>query len=171
MEAIKETMKQYGVDFEINKDFKIDGPTLSVQCDLDVNLGLDWVNDCVLTKITKRGTQMHCRFLQFTDKLIITFETKVPSYFDSTTKIVGEKVYATTFPDLCWLYSEGTTAQTMEEVVTKPRFEYNPGDLMWLLPSRFVDDLIEMIHTINPEFMSGLMQDAIVYGPYYKINS
>ena len=166
--VIKETLKEYGVEFIIDPNFKPEGSQIYVECDLDVNLNLPWVNDCVLTKLTKRNTKMHCRFKQTEEKLIIIFSTKASDDYLKFVELKPSNIF-TTFVDMCWLYSEGTTAVTINEVETKPRAEYNPGDITWLMPSKFADDVIEMIHTINPEFMSGLMQDAIVYGPF--INS
>lgn len=97
------------------------------------------------------------------------FATEVPKDFFLTHRM-SDTVFFTTFPDLCWLYSDGTTPENVVEVFTEARVgkEYKPGDLSWHLPSKYMDDLIEMIHTLNPTFMSGLMQDCIVYGPYIK---
>lgn len=168
-QIIREQMKQYGVELEINKNFHIEGNTLSVECDLDIQLGLDWIDHCILTKITKRNTKMHVTFRQQESKLVLTFVCQVPKEFtDNITRISPLRKYCTTFPDFCWLSGEGTTNTSLAEVATVPRDseQFPPGDLLWALPSRFADDLIEMVHTINPEFMSGLMQDAIIYGPY-----
>ena len=167
---IKEQLKEYGVELVMNPGplWNIGDDTIHVECDLDINLNLEWVNNCVLTKITKRNTKMYCTFEQQAEKLIIRFATILPKDFKRTYHPVYGHQICTTFVDLCWLYSEGTTTQSLEEVETQPREGVATGDLTWLLPSRFTDDLIEMIHTINPEFMSGLMRDAIVYGPYYN---
>jgi len=169
-EQIKEQMKEYGVELVINPGplYNIGDDTIHIECDLDINLGLDWINKCVLTKITKRNTKMFCTFEQKPETLTIKFATILPKSFKETYKPTYGKQVCTTFPDLCWLYSEGTTTQTLTEVETKPREGVPTGDLLWLLSSRFADDLIEMIHTINPEFMSGLMRDAVCYGPYYN---
>jgi hypothetical protein len=169
-DQIREQLKQYGVELIINPGplYNIMDDTIHVECDLDINLNLDWVNNCVLTKITKRNTKMFCTFEQKPETLTIRFAAILPKKFKETYKVVYGKQIATTFPDLCWLYAEGTTPTSVMEVETKQRENSELGDLLWLLPSRFTDDLIEMIHTINPEFMSGLMRDAIVYGPYYN---
>lgn len=171
-DQIREQLAKYGVTLDIKPGplYGIMDDTLTVECDLDIVLNLSWINDCVLTKITKRNTKMFVTFDQKEDKLIIRFSCKLPDSFKKTYSPKYNQQYLTTFPDLCWLYAEGTTSQTLSEVETRPREGVEPGDLIWLLPSRFADDLIEMIHTINPEFMSGLMQDAIVYGPYYNFN-
>lgn len=167
MNKIIEQVKEYGIELIIDKNFKVEGPILKVECDLDIKLELDWINNCVLKKVTKRGTDFYCSFRQSEEKLTIDFFTKIPttipSFLNDTNYIV-----ATTFVDMCWLYSDGTTNQSAEEVATEFRKgdDVILGDLTWALPSKFVDDLVEMVHTINPDFMSGLMQDAIVYGPY-----
>lgn len=169
-EQIKEQMKQYGVELTINPGplFGIMEDTLHVECDLDINLGLDWINNAVLTKITKRNTKMFCSFEQKPETLTIRFSAVLPKTFKEIYKPTYGKQMLTTFPDLCWLYAEGTATTTLSEVETKPRENILPGDLLWHLPSRFADDFIEMVHSINPEFMSGLMREAIVYGPYYN---
>ena len=171
MDAIREQMKEYGVEFIIDENFKIDGPILKVECDIDINLGLDWVNDCLLRKVTKRGTDFYCSFKQSEERLVMSFFTKIPtnmpSFLNDTNYLI-----ATTFVDMCWLYSDGTTNQSAEEVATEFRKgdDIILGDLTWALPSKFVDDFVEMVHTINPDFMSGLMQDCVVYGPYKMDN-
>lgn len=169
MDAIREQMKEYGVEFILDKNFKLDGPLLKVECDIDVNLGLDWVNDCLLKKTTKRGTDFYCSFTQKEHSLTINFFTKIP---DNDRLFITPQTIYSTFVDMCWLYSEGTTNQSAEEVETAIRKgdNYVPGDLTWVLPSKFVDDFVEMVHTINPDFMSGLMQDCVVYGPYKMDN-
>lgn len=168
-QIIKEQMKQYGVELEINPSFQLEGNILSVECDVDVILDLPWINQAVLTKITKRGTKMYVNFRQQPNKLVIVFSSLVPKEYSNYRNNVSTK-FCTTFPDFCWLHGEGTTAKNIIEVETIPRDQelFVPGDLLWSLPSRFADDLIELVHTINPDFMSGLMQDCIVYGPYYN---
>ena len=171
MDAIREQMKEYGVEFILDKNFEIKDNILKVECDIDVHLGLDWVNSCLLKKVTKRGTDFYCSFNQTETKLTISFFTKCPAEYYSTINLSNSPTYFTTFMDMCWLYSEGTTNENVGEVATEVRKEegYKAGDLTWALPSKFVDDFVEMVHTINPDFMSGLMQDAIVYGPYRQL--
>lgn len=159
IKQIEKEMKDMGCELILNP-IQVLGKVLRVEVDLDIVIPLDWINKATIVKTTKRGTKFYCSFNQLDSKLTLNFFTEVPSYFDYGIK---DKIYGTTFPDLCWIYSSGTTPENKNEVATVFREEAIPGDLTWLLPSKFVDDLIEMIHTINPTFMSGLMQDAIIY--------
>lgn len=172
MDKIIEQVKEYGIELIIDKNFKLNGPVLKVECDLDIVVGLDWINDCILKKITKRGTEFFCSFKQAENKLTINFFTKCDQQYFNYFDVDNQVKIATTFVDLCWIYSEGTTNTSIDEAATEFRKEDNikTGDLTWILPSKFVDDFVEMVHTINPDFMSGLMQDVIVYGPYYMDN-
>jgi hypothetical protein len=158
------------INLKLNmKPTPIQGNFLVTECDVDIKVDLDWINKCSLEKLTKRNSTFYVWFKSTEERTTIYFATKVPQDYFLTHK-VSETIFATTFPDLCWIYSEGTTPENVGEVATQMREgkEYKTGDLSWHLPSKYLDDLIEMLHTVNPTFMSGLMQDAIVYGPYIK---
>lgn len=86
-------------------------------------------------------------------------------------------VIATTFADFCWVVSEGTTRENVEQVKTPVpsmiKFEQNEimrpvvlGDLSWALPSKFADDLIECMHALNTTVLEGILEDAVMYGPF-----
>ena len=162
LKEIEKEMKDMGCELVLDP-IQLVGEHLMVQCDIDIKCeGVSWLNNATLIKTTKRNTKFYCTFNQSENRLTINFFTKVPDYF----KCNYDKVFGTTFPDLCWIYSSGTTAENKIEVATEFRSDAIPSDLTWILPSKFVDDLIEMLHTVNPTFMAGLMQDAVVYGPY-----
>ncbi len=151
------------------KPSKIEGNFLIVECDIDTKIELEWIEKISLEKITKRNSKFYVWFKTTDTTTTIYFATEVPKDF-FLTHCISETIIATTFPDLCWIHSDGTTPENVNEIATKMREgkEYKTGDLTWHLPSKYLDDLIEMLHTINPSFMSGLMQDGLLYGPYVK---
>jgi hypothetical protein len=165
---IIEEMKKINLTLNM-KPTPIEGKFLATECDIDIKVDLPWINKCSLEKLTKRNSIFYVWFKCTEEKTTIYFATKVPDEYFATHRF-SDTIFATTFPDLCWIYSEGTTDKNIGEVATAIREgkEYKTGDLSWHLPSKYLDDLIEMLHTVNPTFLSGLMQDAICYGPYIK---
>jgi hypothetical protein len=156
----------------VNKQ-EVDGQNkdwLSVEVEIDCDINIQFMKDYVLTKRVHRGNVYYVVFdHEETTKLKMRIGVELPLDFqkcypqDSKS---GTPPIATTFPDLCWQHAEGTTPQTMNEISTKMRDGAIPGDLTWVLPSKFVDDFVEMMHTLNQGILSGLMQDSFIYGPY-----
>jgi hypothetical protein len=72
---------------------------------------------------------------------------------------------ATSFPDFCWRLANGSTIATALEL-RLPRNEASElGDLTWLLPSKFADDLLEVLHALNDDLLHGALQESWMYGP------
>ena len=132
-----------------------------------------------LRRRTKRGTDLNVssfnyssetqtlRFAIWTKMPQLAADFYLPSFHISPSDL---PIIATTFPDFCWLMSEGTTPENIVQSRTSPAKEIDGrkvelGDLAWVLPSRFADDLIEAMHILNEAFFEGILEDAIIYGP------
>jgi hypothetical protein len=156
--------------YMINKSEISDDYYLAVEVDIDCVVKLPFMKTLALAKKVMRGSTYYVTFDDSKDgTLTLKIGVKLPKDFIHTYKSTDFSalgIRATTFPDLCWINSNGTTNQTLEEVVTKQRDNVEVGDLTWTLPSKFVDDFVEMMHTLNLSIISGLMQDAIIYGPF-----
>jgi hypothetical protein len=76
---------------------------------------------------------------------------------------------ATSFADLCWLQGNEAIAPThAPDVTTKVRDSHGYNDLGWFLPCRFADRLIDALGKANDFFLSGVLEDALIYGPAIK---
>ena len=158
LSSIEEVTKHKGLGILVDLDTDIDYSSI-----IDSNL--------VIKKLTKRQDELFIiprEYNKETKTLTIAIGQPIPEeYYNFHKKAYkSTDTVGTTFPDFCWYHSEGTTQESLVEVETKPREEANLGDLTWILPSRFADNLIEIMHTLNQSFLQGLMQDTIVYGPY-----
>ena len=150
---------EYGIGIEVDLDTEIDYSSL-----------VDEV--FVLKKRTKREDFFYVTAKSYDTekkKLTLLVASPIPkeifTYYN--TAITGLRgPVGTNFPDLCWYHAEGTTPLTKDEVMTEFREGYTMGDLNWYLPSRMVDNFIELMHTLNQSFLEGLMQDTICYGPF-----
>lgn len=169
IEKLEAEMKKLNVDIVRKDSLKNEGGVLFVEVDIDCEINLDFMAEHCMIKKVMRGSVYYVVFDDKTkDKLTMRIGVELPKDYMN---IYGNSLntlrqIATTFPDLCWIHSEGTTPNTLNEVETKLRPDSVMGDLTWVLPSKFVDDFVEMMHTLNQSIISGLMQDAIVYGPY-----
>ena len=145
------------------KDGIIYGVFLDLQADFKVNM----LNDYIMLKRCKRGTEFAITFKNEVDG-IVTMEigTIIPNRYADY--VLAGDIVATTFPDLCWLYGEGTTHDTIKEVGTELRKGVEVGDLTWILPSKFLDDLIECIYSLNSQAFEGILGDSIIYGPLIR---
>lgn len=77
---------------------------------------------------------------------------------------------ATSFPDFCWRVSHGTTPENVGQVQVKiaETIDNRPvkiGDLSWVLPSKFTDDLIEVMATLNNTIFDSILDESLLYGP------
>jgi len=173
---LEKEMKKMNVEMIEKKIVEAEGKKdwLAVEVDIDCELDIEFMKDYILRKKVERGSIYYVAFdHEKKDKLVMRIGVELPKdFYEVYHKTVQNSVHeikATTFPDLCWIHAQGTTSQTLNEVSTKLRERAVVGDLTWVLPSKFVDDFIEMMHTLNHSIISGLMQDAIIYGPYiYK---
>lgn len=173
MDNLKELEKELlELKLEIISEKDVEGKFgIGVQVDLDTGIDYSSIveSDFILKKYTERKDFMYIKFQNYDkekERLTFTIASpidKVVYDFFSGGKL--DKLIGTTFPDLCWYHSEGTTAESAIEVETKFRSDAQLGDLTWFLPSRFADNLIEIIHTLNQALLCGLMNDVICYGP------
>jgi hypothetical protein len=176
VKELEQEMKKMNVSFVPKSEMENKGVKnwLAVEVDIDCELDIEFMKDYVLKKKVYRGSEYFVVFEHsLKDKLQMRIGVELPEdyhrIYAKTIQASVHDIIATTFPDLCWIHSEGTTEKTLHEVSTKLRDNALKGDLTWVLPSKFVDDFVEMMHTLNLSIISGLMQDAIVYGPYiYK---
>ena len=143
------------------------------------------MENIVLKRLTSRKTPIYTRDFRGGEG-VLTFITEAPlpkTYHDAyrLTRMledysvqIGSNIHvinkpvATTFPDFCWTLSEGTSPHTVIEVQTPVAKGAVLGDLTWVLPSKFCDDLIENMHALNQNILEGTMQDAILYGPFFR---
>ncbi len=159
---------------ELDVEVGEDAVGVSVEIDLDTAIDYSKITDeeYILKLKTCRNDVLYLIFNEYntekkrlTMKLVQKFEKKYVVFYKEHYEKIG-----TTFPDLCWYYSEGTTSENKIEVETKFREEnVQFGDLSWVLPTRFIDNIIETINLINqsPKFFNGLLRDSIIYGPYF----
>lgn len=165
-------MKKFNIDFLLKSDIPED-EYLSVEIDIDCPFTLDSImQNHVLTRKVKRGTVYYLSFLKNKrDMLTLKLACKVPRdfaeiYFESFCHQMINSTRANTFPDLCWIMSEGTKNTDLDQVFTQVREGIKLGDLTNILPSKFIDDMIEVMHVLNHGIIEGIMSDGIVYGPY-----
>jgi len=157
----EEVTGEFGLALEIDLDTEIDYSSLVEQ-------------QFTFKKLTKRKDFFYIT-LQSYDKekgrLTLLVGTPInKELFDYYSHAHLPKPVGTNFPDLCWYFAEGTTELTDNEVETKFREDCKMGDLTWYVPSRVVDNFIEIMHTMNQSFLQGLMQETICYGPYLMQN-
>lgn len=71
----------------------------------------------------------------------------------------------TSFVDLCWFIgNEKITDQKIAEIDFPVAEGYQPGDLAWQLPSRFIDPFIQTMGVLNDVVFGGALKDSVVYG-------
>lgn len=119
---------------------------------------------------TKRGVETHFTNFDIRDtdtQKVLQFEVvqAIPHDFEL---MVPTKHYMT-FIDFCW-YSgnEMINDDIIPDVFTELMPGYTKADLGWYLPSRFVDSILNSMGKLNDVFLSGTLEDAILYGPTLK---
>jgi hypothetical protein len=76
-----------------------------------------------------------------------------------------EKQIATSFLDLCFFQgNEAVDPNYIPAVTTQVAPNAVKEDLGWYMPARFLDSFIEAVAKVNEVFLSGLLDEAIVYG-------
>jgi len=159
---------------EVKKELKKPYSAIGVEIDIDTEVDYSKIVevDMTLKLQTCRKDILYLVFDRYnaeTKTLTMILGQPIDPKYLNFLKDVSEKI-GTTFPDLCWYYSEGTTSTNQIEVETKFREKNShAGDISWVLPTRFIDNIIETINLINqsPKFFNGLLRDAIIYGPYF----
>lgn len=147
---------------------------LFIQCETKIEVDpmvIEGAADAVLIKKTQRGTPMYVENFKYENGILkCLIGCPIHKDFHAVYGHVGAptmKPIATTFVDFCWLLGDGTTAKTAIEVNTPFREDCQLGDLTQVLPSKFADDLIEIMHSLNVEYFEGILGDTVVYGPYF----
>lgn len=80
----------------------------------------------------------------------------------------GGPIIGMPFMDLCFYTgNEAIPEDFASDVSTVMREDAAKGDLGWAIPSRLTDHLVESLGKLNASVLSGLLQDAIVYGPFF----
>lgn len=122
--------------------------------------------------LTKRKNRVHVHDFGYDDsRKVVQFLISTgahPSFLHSygTVPVISTVPIATTFADYCFLSADGTSAETKLEVDTPMDPDSHLGDLTWVLPSKFADDLIEVMHVLNSTLLHGVLEHGIIYGPY-----
>lgn len=154
-EKIVDNIKRLSIMLQIEfpKDIMIDAPDFNVKV------------------ITKRGMET-----LFSDFCIIEHDnSKIMQFWatqpipESQEIVKPKERYAMSFIDLCW-YSgnERIDKDLIPLTLTTKLPDYKLGDLGWALPSRFIDSFIDCAGRLNDSFLSGTLEDAILYGPYLE---
>ena len=145
---------------------------ISIECetkiDLDENV-VKAISEAVIYKQTRRGSFIYLKDFSYLDG-ILSFDILAPlgqSFTKVFWRIAPKALIATTFVDFCWLVGEGSTAKTVMEVNTPIRENAIIGDLSQVVPSKFADELIEALHSLNLEFFEGILGDTVMYGPHF----
>lgn len=176
-EDILEELSCDVIDFEtFEQETKDENHHLSV--DVEVFVGKDLNEDfqkaaetlgeVFVARTTKRGTRFYAGDINYDPKSgLVTFKagTVVPDYFVERFNFLKKGKIGTTFADFCFLSADGTKFHTKDQSSTPFREDSTPGDLTWVLPSKFVDDMVEMMSIMNNLILGGTMQEAILYGP------
>lgn len=77
--------------------------------------------------------------------------------------------FATSYRDLLWFHGHEAIDDKYEpQEITKVREDAMYNDLGWYLPCRFADRLVEALGKVNETFLSGILEDAIIYGIIVK---
>jgi len=77
--------------------------------------------------------------------------------------------YAQTFQDLCFYAGNESVPEGYQvDTITKQREGTLLADLGWILPSRFVDAVIDALGKVNDSMLAGNMDNAILYGVVTK---
>lgn len=168
----KELLENGLITLDINKD-NLPINSLSVEIDIDTEIDYSRVVGLFLKKLTKRKDYFFIQVKSYSKETkTLTFSVFAPMRkfdydFLSEGKNNNNVIIGTTFPDFCWYHAEGTTSETALELDTKFRSNAIKGDLTNILPCRFADNFIEIMHTLNHSFIEGIMQEAIIYGPFF----
>lgn len=122
---------------------------------------------------TKRGNLIHLHKFAYdksTRHLSFVVSEEVGKDFMSSWSGVASATarLSTTFADFCFLLKDGTTPESFIEVDTKLPQGVALGDLTWCLPSKFADDLIEALHIANAVLLEGILEHAVLIGPYLE---
>lgn len=155
------TSKQFSKEHGGEKHIAI---CVKTKMDVDVKS----LEDVVFYKLSKRGTRIFIGGFENRDGILqLSIAEKIhdsfSNFYDKKTNIP----IAMTFADFCWVISDGTTSKSLIEVSTPIEQNCTLGDLTWVLPSKFADDVIEAMHSLNVEILDGIMNDSILYGPLF----
>ena len=170
-EELEKEIKKFNINFLLKKDIPKE-EYLAVEIDIDCPFNLEMIDEWVLTRTVKRGTIYYISFIKNErDNLTMKVACKVPKefaeiYFESFSFQMRNSIRANTFPDLCWILSEGTKNTDLDQIFTEVRKDIKLGDLTNILPSKFTDDLVEVAHVLNQGLIEGILSDGIVYGPF-----
>jgi hypothetical protein len=155
---------------------KSDRPRLGVRIGIQLATDPDF-KKIRLEKLTKRGTVLDIHDFQFdTYGNIFYFMVSMPmheSWIKTWGNTVPDSHVVMTFTDFCWMASDGTTKDSVREVTTPvvPDIDGVPvflGDLTQVIPSKFADDLLDSLAAMNWGVLEGIMENAVIYGPFVK---
>lgn len=158
-------------EFLKNKD-RFPYGELLVECETKIDLDesvVKSISEAVIYKKTKRGSLVYVKDFSYLDGILsFNISGAVDRSFHLVHGTVAPKsMIATTFVDFCWLLGDGTTAKTVIEVDTPIRENAVLGDLSQVLPSKFSDELVEAMHSLNLQFFEGILGETVMYGPHF----
>lgn len=171
---VQKQCKEIGLDFisisDAVKEFECGG--LAVEVDLFGTAETKWLDGMVIEKRTGRKDVIYLWFEEPAMDGVTTLKIAQPfkSFRDADFFRLAcaglVDVLANSFADFCWYHSTGTTAETVQEIVTPLRKDALKDNLTHFLSCRFADNLVEISQTLNQTLFEGIMFDSILYGPY-----
>ena len=157
-----------GIEVIEKKNFTLlNDASINVDCFVDMDKAPD-LSDLIFKKTTKRGTNLFVYdFVYSNGRFGFTVGAKPHESF-ILTYIPTNYELCMSFIDFCWIMSEGTTKESAQEHNTVVGDKMKLGDLTWCLPSKFADDLIDVVGLMNHYVLSGILEDCFLYGPIFK---
>lgn len=97
------------------------------------------------------------------DQRILSFTASMQ--LPDNVTLPGNPEIACAFADLCWFQgNEAVKPEHESEVVTKKHSNVPYNDIGWFLPCRFADRLVDALGKANDTLLSGVLEDAMLYG-------
>lgn len=165
----QDDFKSIGFFFEEKNSFKPKNKALGVLIEIGFPLDTQIESlDFDVVTVNPRGVRTVFTEFQLSEvnqQKLLSFKAfqEAPEKISFKTE---DPMLATSFIDLCWYTGvEAVDPNLIPTVVTKVKDSTYRCDLGWFLPSRFVDSAINALGKLNEVFLSGTLEDAIVYGP------
>ncbi|MDZ4810778.1 MAG: hypothetical protein SGI96_21285 [Bacteroidota bacterium] len=167
---IENDLKGVGIRVIEKEEFDLPKDTsMKVNCFVDIenNPGLEGL---IFEKTTKRGSKVFVYSFSHADGCLkFSVGTKPHKSFLETYEFKNNSI-CMAFMDFCWVLSDGTTNESAQENKTRVDPSLKLGDLTWCLPSKFADDVIDVIGLLNVSVLSGIMENSFLYGPIFEKN-
>lgn len=167
--AFKLDLQKLGVYVEDPSSFVMDQRKGLIGIRVEISVAKDLVDfpKFNVTVVNKRGVRTTVSDFLLIDteqgkKLTFLAYQQLP---EGTRPPLTDKYIATSFVDLCYFQgNEAVDPNYLPPVMTPVAPNALKEDLGWYLPSRFVDTIIDALGKVNEIFLSGLLDEAILYG-------